>query len=68
MATGGSKMWVPGESFASFICLRLHTDSPGEKLQIEDFDMTGLPEEQSARPLGGAKDNRITLKEDDTKL
>lgn len=59
-------MGAPGQSFASFFCLRSHTGSPGENLQIEDFDMTRLPEEQSARPLGGAKDERVALQQDDT--
>ena len=48
--------------------LRSHTGSPGENLQIEDFDMTRLPEEQSAHPLDGAEDERVTLtlQQDDT--
>lgn len=49
-----------------FFCLHSHTGSPGENLQIEDFDMTSLPEEQSARPLGGAKDEGVTFQQEDT--
>lgn len=36
-ARGGSKMWVPSQLFANFFCLRSHTGSTGENLQIEDF-------------------------------
>ncbi|MCJ1345292.1 hypothetical protein MMC31_003498 [Peltigera leucophlebia] len=40
--------------------------SPGENLQIEDFDITRLPEEQSVRPLGGPEDERISFQQEDT--
>ena len=51
MATGGSKLWVPGQSFASFFADNSHTVSPREDLEIEDFDITTL----EAPMVGGPK-------------
>lgn len=51
-----------------FFCLRSHTGSIEENLQIADFDITRLPEEQSVRPLGRPKDERISLQQEDTEL
>lgn len=68
MATSGSKLWVPSQSFASFFCWRWGTVGPyshGENLEIEFFDITTL-EKQPASSLLEAENDGEPLQQDDT--